>query len=229
MTIPCCKGSQVETNRYSMTNQFIAVQPPQDPPRRLSTVLRELAASTDGPLSVAAIRDALGDRSFAAMLIVCGAINLLPLPPGTSVILGIPLAIVSAQMVLSRQTVWLPRYVLSKSLAREKVDYAISRLVPRLERLERFIKPRYWPLSRGQADRMLGLAIFVLAIAVILPVPLGNWLPAFAATLLALALSERDGVLLGIGAAVGVISLVIIVAVIGAAGAAAGFVAGMMG
>lgn len=216
-------------NRYSMTNQSLAEQPPHDPPRRLSTVLRQLAASTEGPLSVAAIRDALGDRSFAAMLIVCGAINLLPLPPGTSVILGIPLAIVSAQMMLSRQTVWLPRYVLSKTIARDKVDYAILKLVPRLERLERFIKPRYWPMSRNQADRLLGFAIFILAVAVIIPVPLGNWLPAFAATLLALALSERDGVLLGIGATVGMISLAIIVAVIGAAGAAAGFVAGMMG
>lgn len=212
-----------------MTNTLPAEQPRHDPPRRLSTVLRELAASTEGPVSVAAIRDALGDRSFAAMLIVCGAVNLLPLPPGTSVILGIPLAIVSAQMVFSRQTVWLPRYVLSKSLTRDKVDYALAKLVPGLERLERFIKPRYWPMSRNQADRMLGLAIFVLAVAVIIPVPLGNWLPAFAATLLSLALSERDGVLLGIGAAIGVVSLAVIVAVIGAAGAAAGFVAGMMG
>lgn len=212
-----------------MSNTLPAEQPPHDPPRRLSTVLRELAASTEGPVSVEAIRDALGDRSFAAMLIVFGAVNLLPLPPGTSVILGIPLAIVSAQMILARQTVWLPRFVLSKSLKRDRIDYAINKLIPGLERLERFIKPRYWPLSRGQADRTLGLAIFVLAVAVIIPIPFGNWLPAFAATLLSLALSERDGVLLGVGAAIGMVSLAVIVAVIGAAGAAAGFFAGMMG
>lgn len=212
-----------------MDHHLPAEQPRQDAPRRLSTVLRDLAASTEGPVSVAAIRDALGDRSFAAMLIVCGAVNLLPLPPGTSVVLGIPLAIVSAQMVFARQTVWLPGFVLSKSLTRDKVDYAVAKLIPGLERLERIIRPRFWPLSRGQADRMLGLAIFVLAVAVILPVPLGNWLPAFAATLLSLALSERDGILLGIGAAIGVASIAIIVAVIGAAGAAAGFIAGMVG
>ena len=35
----------------------------------------------------------------------------------------------------------------------------------------------------------------VLAIVVTLPIPLGNWLPAFATALLGLALSERDGIL----------------------------------
>ena len=193
------------------------------PPRRLSEVLIQLSESTQGPVSVATILEALGDRSFAAMLIVFGAMNLLPLPPGTSVILGIPLVIVSAQMLFSRRTVWLPRFILNKMLARKHFDYAIAKLVPGLTRLERFIRPRYWPIPRNQTDRVLGLMIFVLAVAVTVPIPLGNWLPAFACTLLALALSERDGVLLGIGTAVGALSLAIIAAVLGAAGAAAGW------
>ena len=193
------------------------------PPRRLSEVLIQLSESTQGPVSVATILEALGDRSFAAMLIVFGAMNLLPLPPGTSVILGIPLVIVSAQMLFSRRTVWLPRFILNKMLARKHFDYAIAKLVPGLTRLERFIRPRYWPIPRNQTDRVLGLMIFVLAVAVTVPIPLGNWLPAFACTLLALALSERDGIKLGIGTAVGALSLAIIAAVLGAAGAAAGW------
>ena len=53
-----------------------------------------------------------------------------------------------------------------------------------------------------------------------LPIPLGNWLPAFSTALLGLALSERDGILFAIGGAVGVASLAVIAAVIGAAGIA---------
>ena len=37
-----------------------------------------------GPVSIATIRDALGDRSFAALLFFFAVINLIPLPPGTS-------------------------------------------------------------------------------------------------------------------------------------------------
>lgn len=194
------------------------------PPRRLSQVLRELAEQTDGPVAVAAIRDALADRSFAALLAVFAALNMLPLPPGTSVILGIPLVIVSAQMMFGRGEAWLPAFVLRKKVSRTHFDYAIRKLVPWLQLLERFVRPRYWPIPRAQTDIVIGVIAFVLAIAVTLPIPLGNWMPALASAMIALALSERDGVLLGAGFAVAAISLAIIFAVVGVAGAAAGWV-----
>ncbi|MCB1382549.1 MAG: exopolysaccharide biosynthesis protein [Notoacmeibacter sp.] len=193
------------------------------PPRRLSEVLVQLADSTEGPVRVSTILEALGDRSFAAMLIVLGAMNLLPLPPGSSAILGLPLVIVSAQMLFSRPAVWLPRFILDKALARKHFDYAIAKLVPGLQRLERFIRPRYWPIPRPHNDRIIGIMIFVLSVIVTIPIPLGNWLPALACTILALALSERDGILLGAGTAIGALSIVIVAAVIGTAGALAGW------
>lgn len=61
-----------------------------------------------------------------------------------------------------------------------------------------------------------------------LPIPLGNWLPAFATTLLGLALSERDGILFAVGSVVAMASIAVIVFVIGAAGAATQAVLGWM-
>ncbi len=194
------------------------------PPRRLSQVLCELAASSDGPVAIETIRDALADRSFAALLAVFAAINLLPLPPGSSAILGIPLVIVSAQMLLGRGEAWLPAFILRKKISRGHFDYAIRKLVPWLQRLERFVRPRYWPIPRAQTDRVIGLIAFILAVAVTVPIPLGNWLPAFASAIIALALSERDGVLLGAGFTLGALSLAVIFSVVGAAGAAAGWI-----
>ena len=193
------------------------------PPRRLSEVLIQLAGTTQGAVSVATILEALGDRSFAALLIVFGAMNLLPLPPGSSAILGLPLIIVSAQMLFNRPAVWLPRFILGKELPRKHFDYAIAKLVPGLQRLERFVRPRYWPIPRHHNDRIIGSLIFILAVIVTVPIPLGNWLPALACTLLALALSERDGILLGVGTAVAAVSIVVVAAVIGSAGALAGW------
>ena len=51
-------------------------------PRRLSDVFAALCAEAEGPITVGAIRDALGDRSFATLLVFFSSLNLLPLPPG---------------------------------------------------------------------------------------------------------------------------------------------------
>ncbi|MEZ5811141.1 MAG: exopolysaccharide biosynthesis protein [Rhizobiaceae bacterium] len=194
-----------------------------NPPRRLSTIISQLAAEAEGPISVERIRNALDDRSFAAMLALFAILNLLPFPPGTTLILGPPLVIVAAQMALGLNRLWLPRMILDKSLGRDRFRALSRRHLPRLLKLERLIKPRNWPFSgRDWADRFIGWICLVLSIAVTLPVPLGNWLPALSVLLIALALSERDGMLFYAGILLGILSLIIIAAVIGTAGAIAG-------
>ena len=79
------------------------------------------------------------------------------------------------------------------------------------------IKPRYWPFWRRHGDRVIGVIALVLAIIVTLPIPLGNWLPAFSTALLGLALFERDGILFAVGSAVAVGSMAVVASVIGSA------------
>ncbi len=98
----------------------------------------------------------------------------------------------------------------------------MDRLIPRLISLERMIKPRYWPFWRRQGDRVIGIMIFLLAVVVTLPIPLGNWLPAFSTALLGLALIERDGILFAVGTVVGIAALAVIAAVVGSATALIG-------
>lgn len=195
------------------------------PPRRLSQVLRDLAATTEGPITIATIRDALGDRSFAALLVFFALLNLLPLPPGTTLILGIPLLLITGQMLAGYRTAWLPRAWLRRSIGADRFRAMVNRYTPKLERLERLIKPRRWPFTTAEtSDRIIGLIGFVLSVAVTLPIPFGNWLPAFAVAVIGLSLSERDGYFLAGGIVLGTISLLIIAAVVGAAGAVAGMI-----
>ena len=188
--------------------------------RRLSELFAQLSRDAHGQISIAQIRNALGNRSFAPLLVLFAAFNLIPLPPGASAFLGLPLIIVSAQMVYGSKQAWLPAFVMNRSLSAEQFRASWTGSCPRLIRLERLIRPRYWPFWRKRGDRVIGLIALVLAIVVTLPIPLGNWLPAFATALLGLALSERDGILFAIGGAVGVASMAVIVVVIGAAGLA---------
>jgi hypothetical protein len=187
-------------------------------PRRLSELFAQLARDAHGPVSIGHIRDALGNRSFAPLLVLFAAFNLLPLPPGTSAVLGLPLIIVASQMVYGAKQTWLPSYVSNRSLSAETFRYMMEWIIPRLVRIERVIRPRYWPFWRRQGDRFIGCVALLLAIVVTLPIPLGNWLPAFATALLGLALSERDGILLAVGGAMCIVSAIVIAGVIGAAG-----------
>src|SRR5690242_9111919 len=72
------------------------------PPRRMSLVFEELSRDASEAVTILQVREALGDRSLAALLAFFAAINLLPLPPGTTVVLGPPLVIVAVQMMLGQ-------------------------------------------------------------------------------------------------------------------------------
>src|SRR5690606_13697577 len=118
------------------------------PPRRLSSIFEELAHAVDDRITVEQLREALGDRSFATLLVFFALLNLLPLPPGSTLVLGIPLLLIALQMVLGNRTVWLPRFLLAKSVSAERFRHLSEKLVPRLQRLERVVQPRYWPFAR---------------------------------------------------------------------------------
>jgi hypothetical protein len=204
--------------------QALPGTPRRPRPARLSSVFERLASETEGPITIAEIRTALGDRSLATLLIFFAVINLIPLPPPSSAILGLPILIVAAQMLYGSTSVWLPKRILAISLTAEQFRSAMARVVPWLVWLEKYIRPRYWPFWPKQGERIVGGIALILALVVTLPIPLGNWLPAFSITLLGFALSERDGVLLAVGAAFGALSLAVIALVIGSAGALFGFV-----
>src|SRR5690606_35667370 len=106
------------------------------PPRRLSRIFADLAREAEGVVTVEQIRQALGDRSFATLLVFLACLNLLPFPPGSTLLLGIPLMLISLQMVRRDSTVWLPRFILRKSVGAKQFRLLTDRLVPRLEWIE---------------------------------------------------------------------------------------------
>lgn len=188
-------------------------------PRRLSELFAQIARDADEWVSLGDIINALGARAFAPLLVLFAAINLIPiLPPGSTAILGLPLLFLSAQMVWGYRRAWLPQSFLNRSMKAETFRTGMGWIVPRLARIERYVRPRMWPFWRKQGDRIVGAVALVLSISIVLPIPGGNWLPALATALLGLALLERDGVLLIIGGVVAVTSMAVVAAILGGAG-----------
>ena len=68
----------------------------------LTAMLRSLADDERRErIAIGDLLDALGDRALAALLFVFALPNVLPMPPGTSAILGAPLLFLAAQMATS--------------------------------------------------------------------------------------------------------------------------------
>jgi hypothetical protein len=76
-----------------------------------------------------------------------------------------------------------------------------------VERVERVSAARLTFLFGPMGDRMIGVCCTVLAFVLMLPLPLGNLLPAAAISLFALALIQRDGVFALAGYAATAVSL----------------------
>lgn len=190
----------------------------------LSERLREIAADEGRErVFLGELAEALGDQALGALMFVLAAPNLLPSPPGTSILVGPPLLFLSAQLVAGR-ALRLPRRIASQSMSRDRFASWIGRMAPWLERAERLLRPRLGFAVRGPARVVVGALGVILAAILFLPIPLGNVLPALAICLMALGLVERDGLWVVAGAATALAAIGVVGAVLYALARLAGFV-----
>ena len=185
---------------FAMNKTFAPPRPPllsdDAPPsrKRFSEILKDLGERDQDRVYVDDILKAFGDRAFGALMLFFAAPNMIPLPPGSSAILGLPLLFITAQLMMGRSVLWMPRVIARRSLTQVAFRNIVSRLLPWLYKVERILKPRLPQLVGDISGRAIGAASFVLAVVLFLPIPLGNMLPGLAVSLFALGLVERDGV-----------------------------------
>jgi hypothetical protein len=162
----------------------------------LSHILREL--SDEGrteAVTLGEIIHRLGPRSFGALLFFFAIPNVLPLPPGSSTILGLPLLLLAPQVALGVGEPWLPRKLDDHAFKPSDLRRFFGRIIPTLEKVEFLSKPRLTWMFGRVGDRVMGLLCTLLAIVLILPIPLGNLAPAFCIGAFGLALFQRDGII----------------------------------
>lgn len=178
---------------------------------RLSAYLRALDTGRD--TTVGAIVDSLGSQAFGATMFVFAAPNLIPNPPGTSPILGLPLIFLTGQLVLGRETLWMPERIRRRTVSGKFIASFTRRVSPILVRVEGFLIPRYSLLAGSEvASRLIGVVAFPIALILLLPLPFLHMLPGAAMTFFALALAERDGLAAALGHVLAVLSWGLIIA-----------------
>jgi hypothetical protein len=149
----------------------------------------------DERISLGSLLSALKHRGYGLLLIMFALPNLIPNPvPGLSAIFGIPLAILSAQMILRRPHPWLPQWLARRSIKRDAYRRIVGKAAPYLNKVERILRPRLPFMMDPLAMSLIAGLCLVLSLLLTLPIPLTGSPLAAPIVLLGLALIQRDGI-----------------------------------
>lgn len=151
-------------------------------------------------VSLDAILDAVGRRSFGPLLLVAGLVTLAPLVsdiPGVPTLMGIFVLLTSGQLLFRRDHFWLPEWLLKRSLPRSRLCKILKWLRPPARFFDRLLRPRLTVFTRGIGS--YAIAIICIAIALTMPVTevvlFSANIVGLVLTLFGLALVARDGFL----------------------------------
>jgi len=157
--------------------------------------LMERLEDSDGP----------GPVLFALTLPV-----MVPMPPGVSMVLALPLLIVAPQIVLGRRELWMPKFLSRQTVKREELVKLLHRVLPTLQKFEKLVHPRLTFLTGSMGARMVGVACTLIALVLVLPIPFANLVPSVAMGVFALGLTRRDGLLVLAGYGLIVVAAMVI-------------------
>jgi len=176
-----------------------AAPPPASEAKRhaASALLEDLAeAFPADDVSVGELVDRLDARAHGVLLLVLALPMCVPNVPGISTIFGILMLAPAIQLVMGSRRLWLPRRVRSWTIDGETLRRTLRRGAPALQRVEFLIRPRWWRLTGFPFTILVGLQTLLMAFILILPIPFANWPPGMTVAMTALALLQRDGVLM---------------------------------
>lgn len=170
----------------------------------LSEVLDTLAeAGDDDEVTIRQIVDGFGDRSLAPILLVPALLTASPLSgiPGVPTVTGIVVALIVVQMLMGRDTLWVPEFIGKRGVARSKMDKAVDFLRKPVGWIDKVLKPRLtWLAKRpwNYVALLTCLAIAVLAPAMEL-LPFAISIAAIAIGFFAAGILVRDGLVMLLG------------------------------
>lgn len=168
-------------------------------PRAFSDVLVLLAARPGTKLSLGEVVEAFGDRAFGPVMFFFALINMLPWPPGGTTLTGAPLLLLSMELALGRDRLWIPRWAERISVDRTTLRRLSRRFQRPLRWTEALSRPRLYVLTGGFGQGLIGLACLFLSAVLVLPVFGGNLVPAIAIGFFALGVMQRDGLAVVLG------------------------------
>ncbi len=158
-------------------------------------------AAQDGDrVSLGAILEVVGRSSFGPLLLVAGLVTLAPLIgdiPGVPTIMAMLVLLTAGQLLFGRQRIWLPRWLLRRSVARNKLCKALDWLRAPARFVGRFLRRRLTIFTQSAGIYVIAIVCVVIAAAmpVMELVPFSANGAGAALTAFGLSLIAHDGLL----------------------------------
>jgi hypothetical protein len=167
-------------------------------------------------ISFGEIVDKLKDKGLALLIAIISFPVALPIPtpPGFTTIFGVPMCILSAQMIFRLEHPWLPQWLRNKTIKIETFRGFVVRSEPFFNKLSKFLKPRMTTVLTESSERIMGILALLCSISVALPILFGNAVPSAAVFVMALSIMYKDGLVAIIGMIMAVVGLIISTTVI---------------
>lgn len=159
------------------------------------------AAGTDQErVTLDAIMDEVGRRSFGPVLLLAGVITAMPIIgaiPGVPSLLGIAVLVTTGQLLIGRKHFWMPRFLLERSLPRDKLSRGVKAMRGTARGVDRLLGPRLKFLTDGPAVYVIAITCSAMALATPFMelVPFSGTVAGAAMALFGLALVAHDGLL----------------------------------
>lgn len=167
------------------------------------TRLGQDAAADGTTVTLAWILTQLHERAFGLFLLILALPCCIPFLYGVPQIVALPLMFISVQILIGRQTPWLPVKLGARTITPHALQTLAQRAEPWLHRIEAVSKPRMAYLTHAPADRVIGLALVVFSASILVPLPGTNSVPGLAVVIVSMGLLQRDGILVILGTLLG--------------------------
>lgn len=164
---------------------------------RLSVELEQFFfdESRSEQVTLADILNLAEERTFGFLFILLALPSALPIPaPGYSIPFGIVMFVLAMQLMVGRHRPWLPKSWKAKGFGLAQVQKVMKAGLPWLQRLEVLSRPRLTAVCTSRGGRIvLGLAIGLMAMCMMIPIPGTNTLPAIGIFVIGFGLLDDDG------------------------------------
>lgn len=178
-----------------------------------SDIIKEIIESNQGEdtITLGEFTKTLHERGFGLLMLIC-ALPLsipLPVPPGYTTILSVPLLFFSSQMLIGYDSPWLPNFLARRSLQRTTFANLLEKTAYFLRKLEKLTRPRFPIFNTYIGEKLYALVALLCAISIAIPLPLTNFIPAGGIALMSLGLLSRDGAIVIAGILLSFIGLAV--------------------
>ncbi|WP_265021652.1 exopolysaccharide biosynthesis protein [Wolbachia endosymbiont (group A) of Icerya purchasi] len=184
-----------------------------------SDILKEVADTNNNDsnkVTLFDIKAALHERGFGILIIIFSLpLSVpIPVPPGYTTILSIPLILFSLQLLFGFDSPWMPSWLERRSFQRSTLALVVEKTSPALKKIEKFMKPRMSFIFYGPGEKILAFVMLLSALSIALPLPLTNFIPAIGTTLISLGIMSKDGFLSILGVLISLCGLLLTLVVV---------------